>query len=358
MRKIKSLLLMLGSMIFFVLACAGDSDVDSAEEGKLNVTTSIYPVYEIVREVAGDQANVSLMVGENEDVHHYEPSAQAIAGLNETDVFIYSSEIMEFWVESVLSVNENENLKVVELSEGLDLSVQLEESDHDHDHDHESEHDTTDLPQDVEIAGVSAHYHTGDLLELTASHTSGEDHWHWFKRASDTEEWEVISGQLSAALSDVEAFNGQVKAVLYNHDLEAIAESAPVDVVIDDHEHGHSHTHEEEEHDHAEEESHDHDDDSHEDDDHAHDHSEADDHSHEELSQDVEITGVSDHYHTGDLIELTASHTSGEDHWHWFSRLSDSEEWEVVDGQLTSVLTGVASENGNIHCSLTLWRYI
>src|SRR5699024_11511866 len=80
---------------------------------------------------------VSLMVGANEDAHHYEPSAQAVASVNEADVFVYSSKDMEFWVNRLLDVVENENLHIVEFSNGLDLKVgEPEHSENLDDHDH------------------------------------------------------------------------------------------------------------------------------------------------------------------------------------------------------------------------------
>lgn len=117
------------------------SDTDPDSE-KTQVMTSIYPVYEITKEIAGDRADVSLMVGENEDAHHYEPSAQAVASVNEADVFIYSSDQMEFWAESLLNVVENEDLQVIELAEGLDLDIgEADEHDHDHEQEEADGHD-------------------------------------------------------------------------------------------------------------------------------------------------------------------------------------------------------------------------
>src|SRR5690625_2096787 len=126
MKKIWKMFLSLSAILLFMTACS--EEATPANSDRPQVATSIYPVYEIVKEVAGDRADVSLMVGENEDAHHYEPSAQAVASVNEADVFIYSSEIMESWVDSLLDVVENEDLESIEFSKGLDL--ELEESNH------------------------------------------------------------------------------------------------------------------------------------------------------------------------------------------------------------------------------------
>lgn len=142
MKKFWKVFLSLSVALLFVTGCLNESSTENSEQPQ--VVTSIYPVYEITKVVAGNRANVSIMVGENEDAHHYEPSARAVASVNEADVYIYSSEVMEFWAHSLLDVVENEKLHIVEMSESLNLEV--DEADHteqdhaDEDHDHE-DHD-------------------------------------------------------------------------------------------------------------------------------------------------------------------------------------------------------------------------
>ncbi len=141
-KKKRQFIVLILTMIFFISAC---SMTDSANDTEINsnkpqIVTSIFPVYEVVKEVAGDQADVHLMVGPSEDAHHYEPSAQAIALANEADAFIYSSDEMEFWAQDVISVLENEELRIIELAADLDLFIgdeyahEEEEDDHGHDH--------------------------------------------------------------------------------------------------------------------------------------------------------------------------------------------------------------------------------
>src|SRR5690625_1112484 len=137
MKKFWKLFLPISAFLLLVAACSEETANTHSDSERLNVVTSIFPMYEITKEVAGDRADVSLMVGANEDAHHYEPSAQAVASVNEADVFFYSSEDMEFWVNRLLDVVENENLHIVEFSNGLNLKVgEPEHSENLDDHDH------------------------------------------------------------------------------------------------------------------------------------------------------------------------------------------------------------------------------
>ncbi len=99
-----------------------------------------------------------------------------------------------------------------------------------------------ELPQDpagpvtVEVTGVAAHYHAGEIAVLTAAVTgSDEDHFHWFTRPNATADWIVVPGALSGTYGFAVTSEHQVKAVLYDHDHEVIAESDPVQIAIDDH---------------------------------------------------------------------------------------------------------------------------
>lgn len=91
----------------------------------------------------------------------------------------------------------------------------------------------------IEIVGRADHYHTGDVVTLVAELKEEVDyeHWHWYTRTSENEEWEVVSGQESDHFeykTTGESF--EIMAVLYDDDHHTFAESEPIAIVIDDHE--------------------------------------------------------------------------------------------------------------------------
>ena len=82
---------------------------------------------------------------------------------------------------------------------------------------------------------------------------------------------------------------------------------------------------------------------------HDEEHDHVDEHSNDEETQvGIKIEGLAAHYHTGDKIELSAvlDEESEYEHWHWYSRESTSEEWEVVSGQETETFIGEATTDG------------
>lgn len=233
--KVVSYFFFLLASVSLLFACSTE-ETGTTEETELNIVASFFPVYEFTQKVAGDRADVSLMVSDGADPHSYEPSAQNIAAINEADVFVYSSEDMEFWTESLLNSVENENLIVARTADGLESESHYEEDASDSSTQEEGT-DTVlaDVPVDVEIIGAAGHYHTGDMVTLRAQYTDVEE-WQWFIQYSG-EEWELVEGATTDRF-EYEATSGDfyVQAVASNSDGTESAQSNPSLIHIDDHE--------------------------------------------------------------------------------------------------------------------------
>lgn len=67
MKKIGLLLASLCAL--FLVACSNQKQAD----GKLNIVTTFYPVYEFTKQVAGDTANVELLIGAGTEPHDTNP---------------------------------------------------------------------------------------------------------------------------------------------------------------------------------------------------------------------------------------------------------------------------------------------
>ncbi|WP_394525682.1 metal ABC transporter substrate-binding protein [Lacrimispora sp. JR3] len=131
-------LVALSVLVFSVLlsGCAGKEK--TADNGKLNVMTSFYPVYDFTLKIGGDKVNVKNMVPAGTEPHDWEPGTRDISALEEADVFVYSGAGMEHWTEDVLKSLNNKDLISVEASKGISLKEghgeEEEEGEEDHDH--------------------------------------------------------------------------------------------------------------------------------------------------------------------------------------------------------------------------------
>lgn len=311
-KKWLAVILLSSIMCVILVGCQKEA---STSDDKISVVSSFYPMYEFAQKVAGDRADVTLMVSAGEDAHHYEPSAKDVARVNEADVFVYSSEEMEHWVDSLLKTTENDNLVIARTADGVESAY----GDHNHvDHEHKVNHEAKNS---IKVQGAADHYHTGDMIELTAKldEDVDYDHWHWYTKKGADEEWVTVPEQGGPEFNYEATENFEVRAVLFDDAHNEYAVSEPVKILINDHGHDHGDG-EESSHEHGEKKTYEH---SHE--------------NGEEAAETIEIVGLADHYHTGDVVTLIAQ--LGEkvdyDHWHWYTRASAEGEWEVVSGQGT-----------------------
>ena len=146
-----ALLTLMGAAL--LAACGqANTEADAGNDGdKLEIATTIYPVYAFTKEIVGDQADVSLMVPAGTEAHDYEPSAKQIAALNESDALIYHNENMETWVPSAES-SINEDVNVIKGTENMVLLPGSEEG-HDHDHSDEEGHEGHSHAYDTQVCG-------------------------------------------------------------------------------------------------------------------------------------------------------------------------------------------------------------
>ena len=122
---------------------------EKAPEKSLKIVTTIFPEYDWVREVLGDQAEndeLTMLLDNGVDLHSYQPTADDIVKISDCDLFIYVGGESDGWVDDALKNATNKNMKVIDLQEVLGDSVKAEEvvegmqeTEHDHGHDHSKE---------------------------------------------------------------------------------------------------------------------------------------------------------------------------------------------------------------------------
>lgn len=231
--KIYRRLIPLLLMAIGLSACTSDGDEATSEE-QLSIVTSFYPVYDFTQRVAGDNADITLMVGNGVDPHSYEPSAQDIAGINEADMFVYSSEEMEFWVPSLLNTVENDDLNIVRTADGFESESHYDTLGSADEESGGSVESVSDAPYDVSLIGVGGHYHSGDLITVLAQH---EEAYEWAWHVKDTDgQWnriEEITDERFEYQTDSDDFYVQVVAV--DQDGYDLAQSEVAHIQIDDH---------------------------------------------------------------------------------------------------------------------------
>lgn len=147
MKKILALLLALWIPAAVLSGCAPQDD--SAASNKLNIVTTIFPAYDWVREILGDEtdrAEITTLLDSGVDLHSYQPTVDDIVKISECDLFLYVGGESDGWVEDALKNAPNKDRKVIRLLDVLGDSAKAEETvegmqEEEHDHEEEAEYD-------------------------------------------------------------------------------------------------------------------------------------------------------------------------------------------------------------------------
>lgn len=148
----------------------GPSDAQAASADRLRVVTTIFPVYDWVRQVAGENADdleLTMLLDGSTDLHSFQPSAKDIADIADCDLFIYVGGASDAWAEEALEESANPDRRTLNLVELLgnrvyeeELVEGMEEEDGHEGHDHEEaetdEHIWTSLRNAQELSSAIA----------------------------------------------------------------------------------------------------------------------------------------------------------------------------------------------------------
>lgn len=216
-------------LLFLTNACTSkNSTVET--QAKLNIVTNIFPTYDWVREITkGGDVNISYLTDTGVSLHNYEPSAEDIKKIKESDLFVYLGSHSDKWADKILA--ENPDLKVIKLMDVLEDSVLDEEvkegmEDHhdhhhdhdhyDHDHDHEDEHENHDHDYDHEGEHDD---HDHDDHEHDHNHHHEDEHvWLSIKNA------QLICKAIEEKLSEIDSKNKDLYAKNLNNYLQKLTE--------------------------------------------------------------------------------------------------------------------------------------
>lgn len=147
MKKILALLLALWIPAAVLSGCAPQDD--SAASNKLNIVTTIFPAYDWVREILGDETDrteITTLLDSGVDLHSYQPTVDDIVKISDCDLFLYVGGESDGWVDDALKNAPNKERKVIRLLDVLGDSAKAEETvagmqEEEHDHEEEAEYD-------------------------------------------------------------------------------------------------------------------------------------------------------------------------------------------------------------------------
>lgn len=124
----------------------GGKEQNTEENKKISVVATIFPQYDFVRQIAGENVELKMLLKPGEETHSYEPTPQDIIAIQNSDLFIYVGGENDAWVEDILESMPDNGRKTLKLVDCVDtveeehVEGMKEERGHDHDED-DAEHE-------------------------------------------------------------------------------------------------------------------------------------------------------------------------------------------------------------------------
>ncbi|HRF56532.1 MAG TPA: metal ABC transporter substrate-binding protein [Campylobacterales bacterium] len=92
---------------------------------QITVTTTIYPLYSVVKEVGGKTVKLNNLVPFGVEPHEFEPTAKSMKTLVKSDIYMTSGDIMEPWSSKIVASLKIED-KVFDMSKRVKLRTHKE----------------------------------------------------------------------------------------------------------------------------------------------------------------------------------------------------------------------------------------
>lgn len=77
----------------------------TVDDGKMSVVCTLFPYYDFARQIAGDRAEVTLLLSPGREAHSFEPTPRDALTIANADVFVYNGGEGETWVEEMLDAS-------------------------------------------------------------------------------------------------------------------------------------------------------------------------------------------------------------------------------------------------------------
>ena len=105
---------------------------------KLNISTTIFPVYDIARQIVGDKGNVTLVMDPGDSPHTYETTPSDMIEVSKADLILAIGNELDHWIETMV---EDSSAEIVTVDANIALRPYEDEHDDHDDHDGHDDHE-------------------------------------------------------------------------------------------------------------------------------------------------------------------------------------------------------------------------
>ena len=111
-------------ILFSIITITCNNNDNKNTSGKLQIYTSVYPIYDFTKKIGGEKITVYNMTKAGAEPHDFEITSKDMANLSKADLFIYNGGGMEHWVDAVKDVLQN--IKYIDASSNINNQNNLD----------------------------------------------------------------------------------------------------------------------------------------------------------------------------------------------------------------------------------------
>ena len=117
MKLLKKLLSLFtaSALILSLCACSSESGYFESDSTKLKIISTVFPPYDLAKHIAGENAELKILLPAGSEIHNYEPTARDIIEIQNCDIFLYIGGENEQWADKIVSSNDTSKVKIVKL---------------------------------------------------------------------------------------------------------------------------------------------------------------------------------------------------------------------------------------------------
>lgn len=134
-------------------SCTSQNGTDNRDSGKMKIISTVFPPYDLAKQIAGDNADISILLPPGSESHTYEPTAKEILEIQNCDIFLYIGGENEQWAEKIISSNKSDSVKTVKLIDCVKTleASDLHEEEHHEEHSHEADEHIWTSPKNEQL---------------------------------------------------------------------------------------------------------------------------------------------------------------------------------------------------------------
>ena len=155
-KSLKIIIVFVAIMLAIIGAVVGFSNLNKNNK-KVSIITTNFPAYDFARAVAGEEADIKMLIKPGAEIHDFEPTPQDIIDIKNSKMFIYTGGESDEWIEDVLDNINTNDTKLFKMMDAVEAVEEETVDGMEHEHEHEDgneegqEHEKEEVEYDEHV---------------------------------------------------------------------------------------------------------------------------------------------------------------------------------------------------------------